>query len=74
MLSLNGPRSRDVLSSVCDDSLDNADFPWLTARNITVAGGEVRALRVSYVGELGWELYVPDAAATRRLRRYLGGG
>ena len=59
VLSLNGPRSRDVLSAVCNDPLDNTNFPWLTARDITVAGAPVRALRVSYVGELGWELYVP---------------
>ncbi|MEM7208452.1 MAG: FAD-dependent oxidoreductase [Pseudomonadota bacterium] len=59
VLSLNGPRARDVLAAVCDDPLDNANFPWLTARNIIIDGVTVRALRVSYVGELGWELYVP---------------
>ena len=61
VLSLNGPRSRDVLSTVSNDPFDNSSFPWLTTRDITVAGVPVRAMRVSYVGELGWELYVPMA-------------
>ena len=41
--------------------LDNTSFPWLTARRIAVARTEVRALRLSYAGELGWELHVPAA-------------
>jgi len=59
VLVLSGPRSRDVLSAVSDARLDSQAFPWLCARDIIVAGQPVRALRVSYVGELGWELHAP---------------
>ena len=59
MLALAGPRSRDLLSKLTDSPLDNANFPWLTGQEIQVGGIDVIALRVSYVGELGWELYHP---------------
>jgi dimethylglycine dehydrogenase len=55
-----GPRSRDVLSQVTASPLDNASFPWLSARDIDTAVGPVRALRVNYVGELGWELHATN--------------
>ena len=59
-LVLSGPRARDVLCQVTKAPLDNRSFPWLRARSMTVAEVEgVRALRMSYVGELGWELHVP---------------
>lgn len=61
-LSLNGPRSRDVLGACTDAALDNASFRWLSAQKITIAGHKVWALRVSYAGELGWELHMPYAA------------
>ncbi len=57
VLVLAGPRSRDVLSSLTDAPLDNTAFPWLTGQEIEIAGVPVRALRVNYVGELGWELH-----------------
>ena len=60
-VALQGPRSREVLARVTQAPLDNASFPWLTARRIAVAGAAVRALRISYTGELGWELHVPAA-------------
>ena len=56
-----GPRSRDLLATLTSADLGNAAFPWLTGREIEVAGIGVRALRVNYVGELGWELHVPMA-------------
>ena len=59
VLVLAGPRARAVLSTLTDADLSNATFPWLTAREIRVADVPVRALRVSYVGELGWELHHP---------------
>ena len=59
MLAIAGPRSRDLLSKLTDSPLDNANFPWLTGQEIQVGGIDVIALRVSYVGELGWELYHP---------------
>jgi dimethylglycine dehydrogenase len=61
-LVLAGPRARDVLASCTDADLSNAAFRWLTAREATVAGVPgVRLLRMTYVGELGWELHVPRA-------------
>jgi 4-methylaminobutanoate oxidase (formaldehyde-forming) len=58
-LGLWGPRARDVLASVSSDDVSNEAFPYLTVRNIVVGNAPVRALRVTYVGELGWELYTP---------------
>lgn len=57
VLGLMGPKSREVLASLTETDLTSG-FPWLSVREITVAGIPVRALRVSYVGELGWELHV----------------
>jgi len=58
-LGLWGPRARDILASVSADDVSNEAFPYLTARDIAVGDAPVRALRVTYVGELGWELYTP---------------
>ena len=58
-LALQGPRARDVLAACTDAALDNAGFRWLTAREITVANRAVWAMRMSYAGELGWELHGP---------------
>ncbi len=59
VLVLAGPRSREVLSKITDANLRNEHFRWLSAQTIEVAGIQLRALRVNYVGELGWELHVP---------------
>ncbi len=59
---LMGPRARDILGSVTDADISNAGFPFGHVRLLPIAGHEVRALRVTYVGELGWELHVPLAA------------
>jgi len=61
-LALNGPQARHVLAACTDAWLDNAHFKWLTAKQITIAGHSVWALRMSYAGELGWELHMPNAA------------
>ena len=58
-LGIQGPRSRDILSSVCEEDLSNKAFPYMRAREITVGDVPCLALRVTYVGELGWELYPP---------------
>ena len=58
-LIVAGPRARDVLAGLTSVDLSSASFPWLTGREIEVAGVPVIALRVNYVGELGWELHVP---------------
>ncbi len=57
-LVVAGPRARDLLSKVTEAPLDNAAFPWLGTHRIELAGAEVQALRVNFVGELGWELHV----------------
>ena len=59
MLALSGPASRKILTQLTDADLGNAAFPWLSGQEIAVAGIPVYALRVSFVGELGWELHAP---------------
>ncbi len=64
-LSLMGPKAREILASVAEDDVSNAAFPFATVRRIAVAGAPVIALRITYVGELGWELHLPvEYAAT----------
>jgi len=62
-LGLWGPESRRVLASVCEQDLSNVDFAYMTGRSIKINGASAWAQRVSYVGELGWELYVQPADA-----------
>jgi len=65
VLSLMGPNARKILARICPDDLTNAGFPFGTARPLSVANCPVLALRVTYVGELGWELHMPtDVAVT----------
>ena len=54
-----GPKSRDLLSKLTKTDLSNNNFPWLTSKRIVVAGINMLALRVNFVGELGWELHHP---------------
>ncbi len=61
VLALQGPKAREVLRATTQASLENQAFPWLTCQEIEVAGVTLRALRVSYSGEPGWELHVPMA-------------
>ncbi|MEH6446161.1 MAG: FAD-dependent oxidoreductase [Oceanospirillaceae bacterium] len=58
-LVIAGPKSREILAKLTDTALDNDNFPWFSAQQITVAGAPVRALRMNFVGELGWELHHP---------------
>jgi dimethylglycine oxidase len=58
-LGLWGPRARDILGAVSDDDISNGAFPYMTMRELHVGPVPVRALRISYVGELGWEIYTP---------------
>jgi len=58
-LIVAGPKARDVLAQVTDADLSNAAFPWLSAREIEIGYARPLALRVNYVGELGWELHLP---------------
>jgi dimethylglycine dehydrogenase len=57
VLVVAGPRARDILKKITDADLSNEAFPWLTAQETTVGVAPVRALRVNFVGELGWELH-----------------
>ena len=59
-IGLWGPRARDLLSRVCDDDLSNEGFPYMTAKPVTISEVQALALRISYVGELGWEIYAPS--------------
>jgi 4-methylaminobutanoate oxidase (formaldehyde-forming) len=63
VLGLMGPRARDVLGAVTDDDISNDAFPFASWRPLRIAGATVRALRITFVGELGWELHVPAEAA-----------
>jgi len=58
-VGLWGPRARDILSSLTSDDVSNEGFPFSTWKSIRVDGLDVVASRISYVGDLGWELYVP---------------
>jgi dimethylglycine dehydrogenase len=58
-IAMQGPKARDILGACTDAALDNAAFRWLSAQEIEIAGHPVWALRMSYGGELGWELHGP---------------
>ncbi len=65
VLSLMGPKARDILATVTRDDVSNEGFRFGTAKTIGIAGCPVNAMRVTYVGELGWELHLPvEYAAT----------
>ena len=54
-----GPRARDLVAGLADADVSNAAFPYMTARELHLGPVPVRMLRISYVGELGWEIYAP---------------
>lgn len=59
VLVLAGPRSRDVLAKLTRSDLSNEAFPWLTGQRISIGAAPVDALRVNFIGELGWEIHHP---------------
>ena len=63
VLSIMGPQARTLLQSLTPDDLSHAAFPFATSREIELGYGYVRASRITYVGELGWELYIPTEFA-----------
>ena len=73
-LGLWGPRAREVLQSVSAADMSHAGFPFGTCREIEVAGMTVLASRISYVGELGWELHVPIEQGARLWDALLAAG
>ena len=54
-----GPKSRDLLQKISCVDLSNSAFPYMSSKTISISGIECLALRISYVGELGWEIYGP---------------
>ena len=62
-LGLMGPKSREVLAQLTDADLSNAAFPFGTSQEIDLGFARARASRITYVGELGWEIYVPTEFA-----------
>lgn len=75
VLTLMGPASRTILQAATDDDVSNDAFPFATTKEITVTRRAVRALRITYMGELGWELHVPvaDAEAVYDHLLHIGG-
>ena len=69
MISVMGPNSRALLQSLTDADLSNEAFPFATSREIDLGFGHVRATRLTFVGELGWELLIPTDLARAHLRR-----
>ena len=63
VINLCGPHARDVLSTVTEGPVDNDAFPFMQARELRIGYAPVLALRVSYLGELGWELHIPTEYA-----------
>jgi len=63
VINLCGPKARAVLEQVAEEDVSNAAFPFATAQDITIGAAPVRAVRIGYVGELGWELHVPTEFA-----------
>lgn len=58
-----GPKAREILQSITTYDLEHKNFPFMHSREISINGTSLRATRITYVGELGWELYVPTEAA-----------
>ncbi|XP_029024768.1 sarcosine dehydrogenase, mitochondrial [Betta splendens] len=74
MISIQGPKSREVLREVLDADLGNEAFPFSTHRVVSAAGHRVRAMRLSFVGELGWELHIPKDACLPVYRAVMAAG
>jgi 4-methylaminobutanoate oxidase (formaldehyde-forming) len=58
-LTLCGPQARNILKQLTEDDISNEGFPYMTCKEITIGYAPVLALRITYVGELGWELHMP---------------
>ena len=74
VINLCGPNSRDVLEKVSTSDVSRLAFPYLTSKGIDIDGCAVRAARLSYTGELGWELYMSNDQALRVYRALLEAG
>ena len=74
VLNLCGPRSRRILEKVTESDVSNATFPYLTFQDLELDGFSVKAARLSYTGELGWELYMKNEYALKVYRRLFEAG
>ena len=63
VIGIMGPNARDLLTRLSPNDLSNEAFPYMTHREVEIGDTVARAARISYIGELGWELYVPSEAA-----------
>ena len=63
VVNICGPKAREVLALAAEEDISNAAFPFSTCRQITVGAAPVLAIRIGYVGELGWELHIPTEYA-----------
>ena len=74
VINVVGPKSREVLQAACEDDISNAAFKYSKAREITIGSAPVLAIRIGYVGELGWELHIRTeyAAHVEELLRAAG--
>ncbi|MEQ8357167.1 MAG: FAD-dependent oxidoreductase [Kiloniellaceae bacterium] len=74
VINLCGPRAREVLSKAAEEDVSNAAFPFATAQCITIGAAPVLAIRIGYVGELGWELHIPTEYAAHAYETLLAAG
>jgi len=74
VIGIWGPNARDVLQPIADDDVSEAAFPFMHARQLRIGGASVLAQRVTYVGELGWELYVDPGWAVQVWDRLMAAG
>jgi len=74
VISVMGPNARKFLQTLTDDDLSNEAFPFATSREIEIGYAVVRASRITYVGELGWEIYIPTEFAPDVFDRIVAAG
>jgi glycine cleavage system aminomethyltransferase T len=74
MLTIQGPKSRALLSKITGEDLSNERFPYLSGREMEIDYSVVYAVRVTYLGELGWELYIPTEQAIAVYDRLVDAG
>jgi 4-methylaminobutanoate oxidase (formaldehyde-forming) len=74
VIGIWGPQARELLAAVVDGDVSNAALPYRTARPLALGGAEVLAQRITFVGELGYELYIPPAWAVQAWDRLIAAG
>ena len=73
VFSLMGPNSRKILQGLTDTDLSNKNFPFASYKKIKIASIEVNAIRITYMGELGWELHFPIDKASEVYEKIMDG-